>query len=370
MDKNKLSKHLGTAVDILMFAILIVQMTYVFVGNTVHELLGIGFFLCLVCHIVLKRRQILAIFKKRQTARSMPRLISDCVTVALFACCIALMLSSMGVSRMIFPWFKNIGSASLHRYLATATLTLSVIHGGMKGYMRTKKKKRAVILIALGAAAALALGLAGVPYLNRHFKKVEISYSEKVSGEKLEWNGKKTLVVYFTRIGNTDFEPDVDAVSGASLLLADGRLMGNTQLMADMLSDIAGFERRAITLTGEKYPSGYSSTISVASKELKEDARPGIEPIDVSGYEQIILVYPIWWFTLPAPVATFLEQTDLSGKTVYLLATQGSSGFGSSTEDARAMAHGAEFIEGLSIYCDDIPDSRAALKDWLAGING
>ena len=70
--------------------------------------------------------------------------------------------------------------------------------------------------------------LALVPYLNRHFKVVRISYAEKVHGEKVDWKGSKPLVVYFTRLGNTDFDDDVDAVSGASLLLADGKLMGTT----------------------------------------------------------------------------------------------------------------------------------------------
>ena len=352
-----------------MYLLLLLQMAYVFVGNTVHELLGIGFFVCLIIHIVIKHRITFAIFKKHSSKRSKPRLISDIVTVALLICCIVMMLSSMGVSRTLFPWFRFLGSAAFHRYMATAVLALSVIHGGMKGYMISKRKKRAAVLISLGTAAALAFGLFGVPYLNRHFKKVDISYSEKVTGSKLEWRGKKTLVVYFTRLGNTDFDADADAVSGASLLLADGKLMGNTQLLADMLHDIAGFDCKAVTLTGKKYPSSYSSTISVASKELKDDARPPIEPIDTSAYEQIILVYPLWWGTVPMPLATFLEQSEISGKKIFLIATQGSYGFGSSTKDIKKMASGADVEEVMSIYCDDIPDSRSRLEDWLKEIN-
>lgn len=363
---SKAAKRIGTVTDILMYALLIAQMAYIFVGNTVHEFLGIGFFLCLITHIVIKRKMTLAIFGKRQHKRSRSRLFADCVTVLLLLCCIVLMLSSMGVSRVLFPWFRYIGSASLHRYLATGALALAVIHG----YMRTKKKKKAAVFISLGAAAAVALGLVGVPYLNRHFKKVDIVYSEKVGGEKLVWNGRSTLVVYFTRIGNTDFEPDIDAVSGASLLLADGKLMGSNQLLADMLCDIAGFDSAAVTLTGEKYPSSYYATISAASREIKEDARPPVEKIDTSGYEQIILVYPLWWGTIPNPVATFLEQSDLAGKKIYLIATQGSSGFGSTTEDIRELVPQAEVEEVMSIYCDDIPDARPRLKEWLGEING
>ena len=176
------------------------------------------------------------------------------------------------------------------------------------------------------------------------------------------------LVVYFTRVGNTDFEPDVDAVSGASLMKADGVLMGNTQLMAFMIQDAIGSEVIPITLTGEKYPSSYMDTVSVGSRELKEDARPAIEDIDISGHNKIILVYPIWWGTVPMPVATFLEATDFTGKTIYLLATQGSFGFASSTSDIKKLAKGAEVIEGLSIYCDDIPNARTEITEWLKKI--
>ena len=48
MDKTIIKKRAGTAVDVLMYAILLVQMLYVFAGNTLHEILGIILFVCLV----------------------------------------------------------------------------------------------------------------------------------------------------------------------------------------------------------------------------------------------------------------------------------------------------------------------------------
>lgn len=363
MEKGKLKKVTGIAVDVLMFVILLVQMLYVFTGNTLHEILGIGFFVCLVVHIIFKRKWYKTLFNG--TKKPVPRKIFNISTILLMLSIIALMVSSMGVSRLIFPWFKAVGSSDLHRYLATAVLTLAVLHGGMHGYMRAKKKKTAAVLVIIGCIAAGAVGLALVPYMNRHFKVVKINYSDAVDGEKVELKGSKPLVVYFTRVGNTDFADDADAVSGASLMLADGKLMGNTQLLADMIGNAAGCDVKAITLTGEKYPSGYSDTVSVAGKELRNDTRPEIEPIDVSGYDSVILVYPLWWGTVPMPVATFLESSSFSGKQIYLIATQGSSGFGSSTKDIRKMAEGAQVEEVMSIYCDDITNSRARLVKWL-----
>ena len=363
--KRSIVRMLGIAADVLMFVIMLLQMLYVFMGNTLHEILGICFFACLVFHLVLKRKWIKALLTGKLRKAGKAQKLAAVITCLLLGCTAVLMFSSMGVSRTIFPWFKLLGSADLHRYLASAVFGLMAVHGCMYGYVRAKRKKRAAVLTVLAGVACVSFGLFGVPYLNRHFRTVDISYAAAVTGEKAEWKGSEPLVVYFTRVGNTDLEPDVDAVSGASLLLADGELMGSNRLLADMLTDILGCEAKAVTVTGKKYPSGYGATVSVAIDELRDKARPEIVPIDVSGYEDIILVYPLWWGTVPPAVSTFLESNDFTGKTVYLIATQGSYGFGSSTEDVKESAPGARVVEVMSIYCDDIPASRDTLLDWV-----
>lgn len=361
-----MKRRIGIAADVLMYLLLLTQMLYVFTGNTVHELLGIGFFLSLTVHIVLKRKRLASLlhFKGKKPAR----LFADITTLLLMLSLVLMAVSSMDVSRFLLPRVRLTGSAALHRYLATAVLTLSVIHGGMHGFLRTKHKVRAGVLIAAGAGASLAVGLALVPYLNRHYRTVSIVRETAIRGETVDTNGKNVLAVYFTRVGNTDFDPNVDAVSGASLMLADGVLTGNTELLADMVQDALHCDVQAITLTGTKYPSGYGETVAVAGQELRQNARPAIESISAEGYDTVILIYPIWWGTIPMPVAAFLEQTDLAGKDIDLLATQGSSGFIDSTEDIRALVPDAAVTEGLSIYCDDIPDVRAQIGDWLRSV--
>ena len=48
------------------------------------------------------------------------------------------------------------------------------------------------------------------------------------------------LIAYFSRVGNTDFPEDVDAVSSASLLRKDGALYGNTQYVAALIQQATG----------------------------------------------------------------------------------------------------------------------------------
>ena len=358
-------KRLGTIVDVLMYALLLAQMLYVFIGNNVHELIGICFFVCLVVHVVLRGWWFKTVFIKNKTAS---RRFFDVITCLLIITALILMISSMGVSRFIFPQFIFMGSADLHRYLATAVLTLGVLHGGMHLIWHSKNKRRAYVLVSIACIASVSLGIFAVPYMNRHLKTVDIVFSEKVSGKKVDWEGKKPLVVYFTRVGNTDFEPDVDAVSGASLLISDGKLMGSNELLADMICDIIDCEAVPITLTGKRYPSSYNDTISVAVEELKADLRPSIEAIDVSGYDSIILIYPLWWYSIPMPVATFLESNDFTGKEIYLIATQGSSGYGNTLSEIESLCPEATVVPVTSIYCEDIPDAREELYNLINSI--
>lgn len=208
------------------------------------------------------------------------------------------------------------------------------------------------------------------PYKGLSDKAVlELSCYEEVrpvdSRQQISWSGTKPVVVYFTRVGNTDFEPDVDAVSGASLLIADGEMMGSNRLLADMAGNILDVKPVAITLTGKKYPSSYNATVSVAGEELRKQVRPAIEPVDVSGADAVILIYPLWWGSIPMPVATFLEEGDFDGKTIYLIATQGSSGYGNTVSEVEALCPGAKVVPGASIYCEDIPDARGELLDLI-----
>ena len=61
-------------------------------------------------------------------------------------------------------------------------------------------------------------------------------------------------------------------------------------------------------------------------------ARPKIKAVavDVSQYDYVFLGYPIWWDLAPRAVNTFIETTNLAGKTVIPFATSGGSSIGNS----------------------------------------
>lgn len=87
---------------------------------------------------------------------------------------------------------------------------------------------------------------------------------------------------------------------------------------------------------------------SRSSVEMNDPAsRPEIEkkPDDISAYDTVAIGFPIWWYTAPTIIKTFLEAYDFTGKKIALFATSGSSGFGNTVNDLRpCVSDSTEFI--------------------------
>ena len=82
----------------------------------------------------------------------------------------------------------------------------------------------------------------------------------------------------------------------------------------------------------------YMDSKSRSSLEMNDhSSRPAIKGTDAKAgdYDVIYLGFPIWWYTAPTIVNTFLEKYDMSGKTIVLFATSGGSGFGKAAADLK-----------------------------------
>lgn len=188
--------------------------------------------------------------------------------------------------------------------------------------------------------------------------------------EKADMGERKVLTVYFTRVGNSEFEEDVDVVSSASLMKDNETLVGNSQLLATMVYNAVGGELYGIQ-TEKKYPSAYSDTVSVAKDEMDSDenvALSGTLP-ELSWYDMVVLVFPVWWGTVPGAVKSFLQSDDMAGKTIYPLVTHGGSGAGNSVEDIRKLCKADVSNDVLEVFDDDVTNAAGAVSEWLKSLH-
>ena len=175
-----------------------------------------------------------------------------------------------------------------------------------------------------------------------------------------------TLVVYFSRVGNTDFPDDIDAVSSATLSRKDGELKGNAQLMAEWMADEAGADLFEIQ-TESTYPIDYRETTDVAKREQNENARPVLKNHidDFDGYSFVYLVFPNWWADLPMPLYSFFDEYDFAGKTIYVSITHEGSGFSRTVGTIQSLEPDALVVEGISIRGASVPDSEDTVRQFV-----
>lgn len=98
------------------------------------------------------------------------------------------------------------------------------------------------------------------------------------------------------------------------------------------------------------------------------DSRPAISG-SVPGMEQydvIFLGFPIWWYTAPTIIKTFLESYDMAGKKIVLFATSGGSGLGDTARTLQKVCPKAEFKGGKLL---NGRQSRESLTSWIESLD-
>ena len=67
---------------------------------------------------------------------------------------------------------------------------------------------------------------------------------------------------------------------------------------------------------------------------------------DMQNYDEIFLGFPVWWYTAPHIINTFLESFNLNGKKIYTFATSGSSGVEKCVRDLQSAYPSAQWQSG------------------------
>lgn len=193
---------------------------------------------------------------------------------------------------------------------------------------------------------------------------VESSRTElSAEPETQEPEGPRTLVVFFSRHGNT--LDGVDAVTSATLSGNDVTILAGMIVEASAEADLHQI------ITEAPYPADYNECTEVARSELDSDARPALMNSvgNMAQYDTVYLGYPNWWGTIPMPVATFLEAYDFTGKTIVPFCTHEGSGLGSSEEHIARLAPNATVLDGFAVSGNQADGARKDITEWMRGLN-
>lgn len=234
--------------------------------------------------------------------------------------------------------------------------------------------KKAIVLLL---AAVICTGLTACNTGNTEISQETVSQTETVVEEDTSDTNdtitndseSKILIAYFSLPENADTS-GVDAVAGASIVLNNEKVLGNTEYMAYAIQEAVGGDLFRIE-TVQQYPLEHELLVEMADEEQNDNARPELlnRVENMEQYDTIFLGYPNWWGDMPMPLYTFLEEYDLSGKTIIPFSSHGGSGFSRTESTIAQMQPNASVSEnGLTVSRNDVADSYEDVFQWAENI--
>ncbi len=166
----------------------------------------------------------------------------------------------------------------------------------------------------------------------------------------------KTLVVYYSYTGNCK------AITHAL----------TNQMTADVL-EIQPAEK-GLRYEANNYALGKQLLNAIKANPNDAASYPAIDPINISlsDYQNIIVVTPLWWSQMAAPMQTFLFNygAQMAGKNIGLIVSSASSGIsGVETDCHRQVPDGVYYGQSLWIRSSQVGNAASLISEWLQKIN-
>ena len=169
-------------------------------------------------------------------------------------------------------------------------------------------------------------------------------------GKKESYRDKKSLVIYFSRADENYSVGFIDK--------------GNTEYIAEYVQEITNADMFKVEPL-VPYAKDYYTCIEEAKH------RVGNAPIknkieDVSEYEVIYIMSPIYWGTYAPEMETALKDVDFTGKTIRIVTTHEGSGLASVPSDVKRICKGANVLDdAIAIRGADCKNARSKVEIWV-----
>jgi len=145
-----------------------------------------------------------------------------------------------------------------------------------------------------------------------------------------------------------------------------------SQIEADVL-EIQPAEK-GLKYEANNYALGTQLLNAIKAAPNDASSYPAIDPVttSLSDYGTVIIVTPLWWSQMAAPMQTYLFNYggQMAGKNVGLIVSSASSGISSVVADCkRLVPDGNYFSENLWINHSSHSNRASLIQNWLTTVN-
>lgn len=167
----------------------------------------------------------------------------------------------------------------------------------------------------------------------------------------------KVLVVYYSYTGNC--RQIVESLTA--------------QIEADVM-EIEPAEK-GLQYEANNYALGMQLLNTINAAPNDPDSYPAIDPVtisDLSGYDNIIIVTPLWWSQMAAIMQTYLFNygSQMAGKHVGLIVSSHSSGISQVVADAKRLVPDAVWMgDALWINASNHSNRATLIQNWIASLD-
>ena len=157
-------------------------------------------------------------------------------------------------------------------------------------------------------------------------------------------NEMKTLVAYFSATGTTEaVAKDLAEVTGATLY----------EIKPEVKYTAADLDWR---------DKNSRSSVEMQDKNSRPAFVKDLQ--DAASYDRIFIGFPVWWYTAPTIINTFIETYGFEGKTVIFFATSGGSTIDKANKDFAAAYPKSNWKAGKTLN----GASKAEIKAWAESV--
>ena len=165
---------------------------------------------------------------------------------------------------------------------------------------------------------------------------------------------KKSLIIYFSRADENYFGGFMKYVN-----------KGNTEVVAEYIKNITKADMFKVEPLNP-YPKNYMECIEEAKVRTSNHNTPIKESIpDISLYEVIYIVSPIYWGGITEEMFTALKGLDYNSKIITPFTTHEGSGLSSVPRQLKEICVGAEVLEGIAVIGSEVNNSKTLIEEWI-----